>query len=429
MKAVILAGGKGTRLREITGDDLPKPMAMIAGKPILTYVIENLKDNGITDIIMTLGYKADKIIDYYKDGKAFGVNIEYFVEESPLGSGGALYYLKDRLNDDFLICPGDAIFNIDFKKMIEFHNKNNSLITLFTHPNLHPFDSDLIIKDKNNIVTKLLFKNEERDFYYSNEVNAGVFVVSNKALDYFAEEKSINLEHDFVNSKISTGRVLAYNSSEYIKDVGTPDRFRKTEKDIVAGLVENRNLKFKQKAIFLDRDGTLNKYKGFIRSEKDIELVDDCVDAIRKINESGYLAIVVSNQPVIARGECTFDEVDEMFRKIETTLGKDGVYLDGIYYCPHHPHSGYEGEVKELKIVCDCRKPSIGLLKQAEERFNLDLSKCYMIGDSNLDMRTAENANMHAVRVKSDLVEEEVYNYGEYAETLSQAVEIILNKN
>lgn len=428
MKAIILAGGKGTRLREITGDDLPKPMAEIAGKPILTYAIENLKENGITDIIMTLGYKAEKIMLHYKDGKELGVNIEYFVEKSPLGSGGALFYLKDKLDEDFVICPGDAIFNINFKEMIDFHKANNSLITLFTHPNLHPYDSDLIIKNRENIVTKMLFKNEERNCYYSNLVNAGVFIVSCEALDYFKEEKQVNLEHDFVNAKISTSRVFAYTSSEYIKDVGTPDRFRKTEREIKDGLVKSRNLINKQKAIFLDRDGTINKYKGFIRRVDDIELVHDCVDAIRKVNQSGYLAIVVSNQPVIARGDCSFDDVDEMFKKIETVLGEEGVYLDAIYYCPHHPHSGYEGEIKELKIVCDCRKPGLGLLKQAEEKFNLDLSKCYMIGDSNLDMKTAQNANMPAIRVKSDLIEDEVYDYGKSVETLSEAVDIILNK-
>ena len=189
MIAVVLAGGKGTRLREVTGDDLPKPMAEICGKPILSYVIDNLKENGIDHIIMTLGYKAEKIIDYYGNGEKFGVKIEYFVEETPLGSGGALYHLKDKLTDDFVICPGDAIFDIDLKKMINFHHEKNALITLFTHPNLHPYDSDLIIKDNNNCVKQILFKNEERDFYYSNEVNAGVFVVSSNALDYFVEEK------------------------------------------------------------------------------------------------------------------------------------------------------------------------------------------------------------------------------------------------
>jgi D-glycero-D-manno-heptose 1,7-bisphosphate phosphatase len=148
---------------------------------------------------------------------------------------------------------------------------------------------------------------------------------------------------------------------------------------------------------------------------------------IRKINESEYLAIVVSNQPVIARGECSFEEVDEMFKKIETLLGNKGVFLDGIYYCPHHPHSGYEGEVKELKITCDCRKPAIGLLKQAEEKFNLDLRKCYMIGDSNLDMKTAQNANIPAIRVKSDLIEEDCC-YGKMVDTLSEAIDIIIDK-
>ena len=115
-------------------------------------------------------------------------------------------------------------------------------------------------------------------------------------------------------------------------------------------------------------------------------------DAIRLINQSGYLAIVVTNQPVIARGEVSWEELHETHKKMETLLGKDGAYIDGIYICPHHPDKGFEGERPEYKFDCDCRKPKPGLLLQAAKDFNIDLSQSVMIGDSKNDVLSGRNA-------------------------------------
>ncbi len=422
----MLAGGKGTRLQQITKNILPKPMAVIAGKPILEHAINRLQENGITDIIISVGYLHEKIEEYFGNGDKFGVKISYIVEQEPLGSGGSLYYLKDVFDTDFIVCPGDAIFDIDIDKMYKFHCEHNALITLFGHPNIHPYDSDLIISDEKGRVLQFDSKNNIRDYYYHNCVNAGISIINPESLDYFKAVKEVNMEHDFVSAKLGTQRVYVYKSSEYVKDVGTPERFYATEKDIQLGIVASRNLKNKQRAIFLDRDGTINKYKGFVRKVEDIELIDGVVDAIKKVNDSGYLAIVVSNQPVVARGEATFDDVDNMFKKIETELGKNGAYLDDIFYCPHHPHKGYIGEVAELKFACDCRKPQIGMLLQAKEKYNLELKQCCIIGDSNVDVQTAINAGIKSVKVRSDLNEEETLSADYYADTLLKAVEIII---
>lgn len=427
MKAYILAGGKGTRLSTLTKDEIPKPMMKIAGKPILEHTIEKLKNNGILDIIISVGYLHEKIIEYFSDGRKFGVNIRYIIEKEPLGSGGALYYAKEFLDDDFVVCSGDTIFDIDISRMYDFHKKHKSLITLFTHPNSHPFDSDIIITNEKNLVTDINKKNSERNFYYKNNVNAGFFIISSSTLEYFKEPKALSLEHDFINSFIVSGKVFAYKSPEYIRDVGTPERFFQTEKDLQKGLVTQKNLKNTQKAVFLDRDGTINKYKGFITSPNDIELTDTCAEGIKKLNSSEYLSIVISNQPVIARGEATFETVNTCFDKIETLLGASGAFLDGIYYCPHHPHSGFAGEVKSLKIDCDCRKPRLGLINRAIKDFNLDLNKCYIIGDSNVDIMTAKNAGIKCIRVKSDLEEESLDCFAK-VDTLLDAVNIILKE-
>lgn len=179
--------------------------------------------------------------------------------------------------------------------------------------------------------------------------------------------------------------------------MGTPDRYYSVCKDCKEGRISEKNLKHKQKAIFFDRDGTINKYVGFLRNIDEFELIDGVAAAIRKINESGYLAVVVTNQPVIARGEVSFEELEEIHNKMETLLGKEGAYLDAIYYCPHHPHKGYEGERPELKIECDCRKPKPGMLFKAAEDFNIDLSQSWMIGDGENDVKAGINAGCKTV--------------------------------
>lgn len=218
----------------------------------------------------------------------------------------------------------------------------------------------------------------------------------------------VDLDRQLLKPLAGTGKMFCYDSPEYVKDMGTPDRYYSVCSDYREGRVTGKNLKNKQKAIFLDRDGTINKYVGFLRNIDDFELIDGVAEAIRKINESGYLAIVVTNQPVIARGEVSFNELEEIHNKMETLLGKEGAYLDAIYYCPHHPHKGYEGERPELKIDCDCRKPKPGMLLKAAEDFNIDLSQSWMIGDGQNDVVAGINAGCKTV-----LIGDSNENYGQ----------------
>ena len=196
--------------------------------------------------------------------------------------------------------------------------------------------------------------------------------------------------------------MYAYDSSEYVKDMGTPERYEQVCRDYLSGKVERKNLRNPQKAIFLDRDGTVNHYVGFLRKIEDLELNEGAAEAIRRINDSDYLAIIVTNQPVIARGEVTFEQLRQIHNKLETLLGKEGAYIDGLYFCPHHPDSGYEGEVKELKIECDCRKPKPGMLLKAAEDFHIDLSQSYMIGDSDSDMGAGSAAGCKCIKIDRD---------------------------
>ena len=400
MKTVIMAGGRGTRISEIF-PDIPKPLIPIDGVPVLEREIISLRDQGFKDIILTVGYLANKIIDYFGDGSKLGVKIEYFIEDKPLGNAGALFKIKDKLSEDFLLLNGDVMFDIDFNKFVKFHNKHKGLVTLFTHPNSHPYDSGLIMADNNKKVISWLSKEDERPRYYKNRVNAGLHIISPKVLDKSFDSEKIDLDRQILKPLCNMGLMYCYDSPEYVKDMGTPDRYRQVSEDFKNGIVNSKNLLYKQKAIFLDRDGTINKYVGFLRNIDDFELIDGVSEAIKKINESGYLAIVVTNQPVIARGEVTIEQLNEIHNKMETLLGKDGAYLDAIYYCPHHPHKGYEGEIPELKIDCDCRKPKPGMLLKAADDFNIDLTKSWMIGDSENDVLAGKAAGCKTELLKN----------------------------
>lgn len=403
MKIVIMAGGKGTRIAQVNAT-VPKPMIPIEGKPILEYQIETLKNQGYTDIILIVGHMGNVIQEYFGDGAAFGVQISYIVEEQPLGTAGALYFLKDEIQNDFLLLNGDIIFDVDIQKFLEYHCNQRTAATILTHPNSHPYDSGIIIADDKNRVTNWLHKEDER-LWYKNRVNAGLHMFSPRIFESFHEAKKCDLDRDVLKPLIKEGELSVYDSPEYIKDMGTPDRYYAVIEDIKSGKVSAKNLKNKQKAIFLDRDGTINKYVGFLTDINEFELLDGVTEAIKMINESGYLAIVVTNQPVIARGEVSVEELQEIHNKMETLLGQAGAYIDDIFYCPHHPHKGYEGERPEYKIECECRKPKPGMLLAAAEKYNIDLRESWMIGDGENDIEAGKNAGCNVCVVGNAEIE------------------------
>lgn len=391
-----MAGGFGSRLSSIS-DGLPKPLMPIEGKPVLEREIECLRGQGFKDIILTVSYLGEKIIDYFGDGSRFGVNIDYYFENEPLGNAGALFKIKEKLSDVFLLLNADSLFDVDFNKFVDYHFKKGGLATLFTHPNSHPYDSGLIVADNNFSVIKWYLKEDNKPLWYKNRVNAGLHIIDKRLLDKEINVPKIDLDRNILKPLVGTGKIFAYDSPEYVKDMGTPERYYAVCSDFKKGIVESKNIKNKQKAIFLDRDGTINKYVGFLSNINDFELLENVGEAIKIINSNGYLAIVVTNQPIIARGEATFEQLNEIHNKMETLLGKSGAYLDAIYYCPHHPDKGFPNEIADLKIDCQCRKPKPGMLMKAAEDFNIDLKESFMIGDSENDVKAGNAAGCKTI--------------------------------
>lgn len=412
-----MAGGRGTRLSAVTRD-IPKPMVPVGGMPVLEYELDMLRRQGFTDILMTVGHLGSVIMDYFGDGsglspatgKPFGVHIEYFVEKEPLGNAGALLLLRDRLTEDFLLLNGDVVFNADLRRMADFHLEKGALATLFVHPNSHPYDSGLLIEDESGTVSRWLTKEEPRPEFYHNTVNAGLHVLNVGVIDALlrtlppedGKARKLDLDRQVLRPLSGTGRMFCYHSPEYVKDMGTPERLEAVRQDFATGRIQSGALTHPQKAVFLDRDGTINEYIGFLRRAEEFRLLPGAAEAIRRIHECGYLAIVVTNQPVIARGETSFEELDEIHRKMETLLGLEGAYVDDLFFCPHHPDAGFPGERPEYKIRCDCRKPAPGLLLTAAKKYNIDLNQSWMVGDSKRDVEAGKNAGCRTALIGED---------------------------
>jgi D,D-heptose 1,7-bisphosphate phosphatase len=385
MKTIIMAGGKGTRIAQVASD-IPKPMIKLHGKPILEYQIECLTRNNLTRITLVIGHLGGVIKEYFACGKKFGCDISYYEESAALGTAGALYKLKDILDEDFILLCGDIIFDIDFARFIGFHKEKNALASLVSHPNSHPFDSSLLVTDGDCRVIAWLNKEDER-LYYKNRVNAGIHILNKNILNLAKPTiEKLDLDRDILKPQIITGKIFAYSTPEYIKDMGTPERCAQVSADVQSGLVRARNLSLAQRAIFLDRDGTINEIDGFVTRPEDFFLISGVAEAIKKINQSGFLAIVITNQPVIARGAVSFEELEQIHHRMETLLGSEGAYLDDIFFCPHHPDGGFPGERSEYKIECECRKPKPGMILQAAKKYNINLRESWMIGDSKRDV-------------------------------------------
>lgn len=434
MQAVIIAGGKGTRLSTIT-NEIPKAMIPIAGKPLLEYQIEDLKKSGVDNIIIAVGFLGDVIRDHFGDGSSFGVNITYYTEDTPLGTAGALVKIKERLEDTFLLLLGDLFIDFDLNRLYEYHIAKSADITLFVHPNTHPFDSDIVITNKDNRIIGWSYKKDVRTEDYKNLVNGGLYVIQRTVIDNIERKlnskgvSAIDLEKDLIIPLISTDKVYAYRSTEYLMDIGTPDRLERASLDYQNGVCDKRSRRHKQKCIFLDRDGTINRFAGLIKNADQIELEPGAAEAIRLINESGYLAIVITNQPVIARGECTYAELDRIHNRIETLLGQECAYIDGLYFCPHHPDSGFKGEITDLKINCDCRKPKTGMIKAAEKDYNADLINSWFVGDTTTDVMTGKNAGMRTIMLRNGNPQKDQYDAtpDAIADDILDAIRMILS--
>lgn len=427
MQAIILAGGKGTRLKELTAE-IPKPMVKVADKPIIEHQVEVLKRNGVTDIKLIVNHLKQPLIDHLGNGDDFGVRISYFEEKEPLGTSGAFPLIKEELEDTFLVVYGDVMFDMDIGRLLGFHRKKEAEVTLVVHPNDHPYDSDLVEFDGKSRITAFHSKPHATGKYYKNLVNAGVYVFNKTVIDHLPGAIKGDFGKDIFPKWIKELNVFGYNTPEYLKDMGTLDRLTKVTHDLQSGKIERRNLRNKQRAIFLDRDGVLNEDRHLIHNPEDLVLYNGTSAAIKKINDTDYLSIVATNQSVVARNLATIDELEYIHKKLDTDLGQSGAKLDQLYYCPYHPDKGYPEENPIYKKEHPWRKPNPGMLLQGAKDFNLDLSQSYMVGDRESDIVAGKEAGCLTVAVRTGHGYKNASTEPDYIfEDLSSAVDFIID--
>lgn len=399
---VILAGGAGTRLAGRLGD-LPKPLAPVAGKPVLEHQLALARSHGFEDVRLLTFHRAEAVEAHFGDGGAFGVSIRYHVEREPLGTAGAVLDALPELAPRFALLYGDTVLDVDLDRMWRRHEEAEADATLFVHPNDHPFDSDLVELDEAGWVRAFHPHPRPPDAWLANLVNAALYVVERDALAPFSPPASKqDFAHDLFPKMLARGaRLLGHRSREYIKDMGTPERLERVERDLRSGLVQRLSLRHACPAVFLDRDGTLNEEVGHLRSAEQMALIEGAGAAVGRLNRAGLLAVVITNQPVVARGDCTAEELRRIHDRLETLLGAEGAYLDGLYVCPHHPDRGFPGERVELKIACACRKPGTALIEQAVRDLRIAREGSWMIGDRTVDLKAARDAGLRAVLVRT----------------------------
>jgi histidinol-phosphate phosphatase family protein len=359
MEIAILIGGSGTRLKKITKNE-PKAFLKIGNKPIIVHQIEKL--SRIKKRIFILSKTNYKKFHNVLKKKFKRLKFIFLEENKPLGNAGCLKNLEKFNFENFLIIYGDLIFNIDFKRFIKFHLQKKSHLTLLVHPNDHPSDSDIVEINKEFKIIKL-HKKPHKKVNIGNLCMSGIFIINKKILKYLKLNKFQDFSNDLLGKMLKKNlKIHAYNTREYVKDAGTLDRINLIKKQIRTKKFINGNLNKKIPAIFLDRDGVINKDNFKNQYQNPLKLNYGAIKAVKQINDNGYLSVIVTNQSAVAKGFITLKKLESDHKKLEYLFGKNNAYFDRIYFCPYHPDKGFKGENNKKKKRSNWRKPNNGMI-------------------------------------------------------------------
>ena len=378
-------------------------MLLLHGRPLLQHQLELCHAHGFTSVLLLVHCEHQAIETCFGDGRRFGLTLDYAVAAAPRGTAGALRDALPRLHDTFLVIHGDTYLDVNLRKLWDYHTASRGNATLFVHANDHPQDSDLVEVNDRDLVTALLPYPRTSEPDSRNLVSAALYVLQREGLDAaIPPEGRADLAKDTFPTLLRTGAQLhAYRSPEYIKDVGTPDRLDRVSADIESGVTERLSGRRPRTAVFLDRDGTINDEVRFLKRPDELVLLEGAASAVRRLNRTGHLAVVVTNQSVVARGDVTLEGLEQIHARLEYLLGMERAYLDRIYACPHHPDRGCPGEALEFKVACDCRKPATGLVDAACRDLAIGRDDSWFIGDTTSDIETGRRARLKTVLVRT----------------------------
>jgi D-glycero-alpha-D-manno-heptose 1-phosphate guanylyltransferase len=385
-EAILLAGGLGTRLKEIV-PDLPKTMAPVAGQPFLKYVIRYFLSQGIEKFIFSLGHKHEIIEEFLKNEFPY-LHYELSIEQEALGTGGAVQLACRRSSQaNIVIVNGDTIFKADIHEAALFHDEKNAECTLLLKPMLN-FDRYGVV-ELDDEYTVSNFK--EKQFFQSGDINAGVYILN---VEHFLDKglpEKFSFEKDYLEKFYPERKIFGMIQDEYFIDIGIPQDYQRAQKDLKQMPLKTHNVD-PSWTLFLDRDGVINyeKENSYILDWDEFEFYPEVTKAISLFSKKFNRIIVVSNQRGVSRGLMTEKDLLDIQRRMKSRIEEEGGRIDKIYYCT-------AGEGTHFY-----RKPNPGMALQAAKDFpSIDLSKAIMVGNKPSDMQFGRNAGTYTVYLKT----------------------------
>lgn len=400
IKVMILAAGFGTRMSSLT-QDVPKIMLPVEdSKPLLEHTICLLRNQGFRKFIVNLHYLPEKIINYFKDGKGFGVEIIYSDESQQLlETAGAIKKAENFLSDDFILIYGDQLHFFDFRPALEFHRRNKALATIILKRSDLPQNGDLVEIDHKTKKINKWHPRPHKFHDFSNDLflNSGLYVLSKEILNYIPPGSPSKLDIEIFPNLVKQGKaVYGFFAEQDILDIGTPEKYEIAKQ----WYKKNKPLFYKNKAVFLDRDGIINKAlpRGeYLTELEQFELQDGIAGLIRHFKGLGYLIITITNQAQIAKGMLPLEKLKKIHDHMLEQLTAANAKIDKIYYCPHQNSDN-----------CECRKPNIGLLLKAIDEFSIDPSSSFFIGDSDKDINAGFTIGCKTIFLRNEHNKEEL---------------------
>ena len=386
-QAVIYVGGLGSRIKKFTRK-VPKPLIKINQKPFLEYILKNLSRHGFSEVILLCYYKSKIFFKKYNNKNIYNLKIKCIKEKTPLGTGGALLNAKKYLKENFLLCNGDTYFDINLNDLCLNYTKFKKIIYVAIKK----------IKKNNRYAAFDLNKNriislDAKKKKYSL-INSGNYVVSKKILKYL--KKNCSLENDIfeklIKKKQIFGKVYNKPSNAFI-DIGIYNDLNKSPKFI-------KKVTYKR-ALFLDRDGVINKDTGYVHKKKNFIWRKNIFRFIKKYNDKNYYVFVVSNQSGIGREYYKEADLFKLNFWINQQLRRRGANIDEFFFAPFFKNSRLKKYRKGKKF----RKPNTGMIEIAKKKWDINMKNSTLIGDQKIDKLTAINAgiNFKILKFKSVL--------------------------
>ncbi len=383
---VILAGGKGTRIRDYTKNN-PKPLAKIGDYVFLDLLLSNISKYHFRKIFILAGYKGDKIYRKYHNKNINFINIQCFVEKKPLGTGGALKLIKKNLTNNFFVINGDTIADFNFYEMLKVKKKNSTVISLTKN----------LFSTKGNEIRNLTYDRKNLiKISYSKKNNfksAGVCLISKSNLNVTSKIK-FSLEDDIIFPLIKKKKVYAYSKNFFFYDIGTKNDFLKAKTKLIKYLTKP--------AIFFDRDNTINYDEGYTYKYNNFKFINNSISALKYLSKKNNYIFIVTNQAGIAKGYFTEKNFCNLHTKLKKKLIQKKIFINEVKYCPYHPKAKY----KKFRKKTSLRKPGNLMVNQIIKKWVINKKKSLMIGDKISDQKCAEKSNINFQFVKKDILKQ-----------------------